>query len=64
MYVTDKLGHFKIKTKYKALKIILFRQLLYIIKNNRSKTASPQNHQLYCTNKGVDWPRYPVIRGI
>ena len=64
MYVTDKLKCSKIKTKYKALKMTLFRQLLYIIKNNRSKNASPQNRQLYCTNEGVDWPRCHVNRGM
>lgn len=41
MYVMDKLGWSKIKTKNKALKMILFRQVLYIIKNNRSKKLSP-----------------------
>lgn len=41
MYVMDKLGWSKTKTKNKALKMILFRQVLYIIKNNRSKKLSP-----------------------
>lgn len=64
MYVVDKLGCSKIKTKYKALKMILFRQLLCIMKNNRSKKSSPQNHQPYCTNKGVNCPRCRVNRGM